>query len=264
MSESAPPATPYLGGRVVLVTRPAGQGEQLAERVRAAGGEPFLFPTLAIEPVPPSPYATALLREPDAFNWVVFVSANAVAHGLPLIVAAGAWPPGLRAAAVGAGTAAALRARGVPQVLAPAAGGDSESLLALTAMHEVGGQRVLVIRGVGGRELLADTLRVRGANVEYLECYRRALPAADPEPLRVRLRRGELDAVTAASGEALVNLVELAGLELQPELVALPVFVTHASIGEAAHRLGFRRVRVTPASDEGLLQGIMTFFAPPA
>ncbi len=53
-------------------------------------------------------------------------------------------------------------------------------------------------------------------------------------------------------------------MELQPELLALPVFVTHASIGEAAQRLGFRRVRVTPTSDEGLLQGIMAFFAPPA
>ena len=180
MSESAAPVAPSLAGRVVLVTRPAGQGEQLADRVRAAGGEPFLFPTLAIEPVSPSPHAAALLRRPDVFSWAVFVSANAVAHGLPLILAAGAWPPGLRAAAVGAGTAAALRARGVPQVLAPAAGGDSESLLALAAMHEVGGQRVLVIRGVGGRELLADTLRARGAHVEYLECYRRASACGGP------------------------------------------------------------------------------------
>jgi uroporphyrinogen-III synthase len=170
----------------------------------------------------------------------------------------------LRAAAVGAGTAAALRARGVQQVLAPPAGGDSESLLALPAMQQVSGQRVLVFRGLSGRELLADTLRARGAHVEYVECYRRVRPAADPEPLRVRLRRGELNAVTAASGEALVNLLELAGAELALELVALPVFVTHANIGETAQRLGFRRVQVTPASDEGLLQGMMAFFAAPA
>ena len=171
---------------------------------------------------------------------------------------------GLRAAAVGAGTAAALRAHGVPQVLAPPAGGDSESLLALPAMQQVSGQRVLVFRGIGGREQLADTLRARGAQVEYVECYRRVRPAADPEPLRARLRRGELDAVTAASGEALANLLEFAGAELTPELVALPVFVTHVNIGEAAQRLGFRRVRVTPTSDEGLLQGMMAFFAAPA
>jgi uroporphyrinogen-III synthase len=264
MSEPAAPGGATLAGRVVLVTRPAGQGEHLADRVRAAGGEAFLFPTLAIEPVAPSAHAIALLRHPHAFSWAVFVSANAVAHGLPHLPAAGTWPPGLRAAAVGAGTAAALRGRGVPQVLAPTAGADSESLLALPALQEVSGQRVLVFRGVGGRELLGDILRARGADVEYVECYRRVRPAADPEPLRVRLRRGELDAVTAASGEALVNLLEFAGAELAPRLVALPVFVTHVNIGEAAQGLGFRRVRVTPTSDEGLLQGMMAFFAAPA
>jgi len=170
----------------------------------------------------------------------------------------------LRAAAVGGGTAAALRARGIEQVLVPPVGGDSESLLALPAMQQVSGQRVLVFRGVGGREQLADTLRARGAHVEYVECYRRVRTQADPEPLRARLRRGELDAITAASGEALANLLELTGAELAPKLVALPVFVTHANIGQAARRLGFRCVQVTPASDDGLLQGMMAFFAAPA
>jgi uroporphyrinogen-III synthase len=69
--------------------------------------------------------------------------------------------------------------------------------------------------------------------------------------------------VTAASAHALANLVELTGTDLTPDLVALPVFVTHAHIAEAAQRLGFRRVHVTPTSDEGLLQGMMAFFATP-
>ena len=264
MSEAAAPGGAALAGRVVLVTRPAGQAEDLVGRVRSAGGEPFVFPTLAIEPVPPSAHAIALLCHPDAFSWAVFVSANAVAHGLPLVLQAGAWPPGLRAAAVGAGTAAALRAQGVPQVLAPAAGGDSESLLAFSDMQRVSGQGVLVFRGIGGREHLAETLRARGAQVEYVECYRRVRPAADPEPLRARLRRGKVDAITAASAEALANLLEFAGAELTSELLALPVFVSHVNIAGAAQRLGFRRVWVTPTSDEGLLQGMMAFFAAPA
>lgn len=252
-----------LAGRAILVTRPARQGERLADLVRAAGGEPCVFPTLAIESVAVSAHAAALLEHPEAFGWAVFVSVNAVAHGLPLLPAPGVWPPGLRAAAVGAGTAAALRAAGVPLVLAPSGGGDSEALLALAPLQQMSGQRVLLFRGVGGRELLADTLRARGAQVEYIECYRRVLPAADPEPLRARLRRGELAAVTAASAEALANLVELAGTQAA-EVLGLPVFVTHANIAAAAQRLGFGRVRVTPASDEGLVQGMMAFFAAPA
>ena len=137
-------------------------------------------------------------------------------------------------------------------------------LLALPPMQQVRGQRVLVFRGVGGRALLADTLRSRGAQVEYVECYRRVRPAADPEPLRTCLRSGGLDAVTAASAEALANLVELVGAELSPQLVALPVFVSHTHIAQAAQGLGFRRLQVTPTSDEGLVQGMMTFFTAPA
>jgi len=263
MSELGAPSAGPLAGRVVLVTRPAGQAEPLAERLRAAGATPLVFPTLAIEPVGPPADVIARLRNPQALDWAIFVSANAVTHGLPYLLGTGSWPPRLRAAAVGAATAAALRARGVPDVVVPSAGSDSESLLALPEMQQVSGQRVGLFRGVGGRELLADTLRARGAHVEYVECYRRGRPGTDPEPLRACLRYGQLDAVTAASAHALANLVELTGTDLTPDLVALPVFVTHAHIAEAAQRLGFRRVHVTPTSDEGLLQGMMAFFATP-
>jgi uroporphyrinogen-III synthase len=253
-----------LAGRVILVTRPTGQGERLAEMLRAAGGVPFVFPALEIEPVVPPVHVAALLQHPDAFDLAVFVSANAVAYGLPLVLAAGAWPPGVRAAAVGASTAAALRERGVVDVLAPGAGADSEALLAIEAMQQMRGQRVLIFRGVGGRELLAETLRARGAEVQYVECYRRVKPVADPEPLRARIQRDELHAVTAASSEALVNLLDLAGTQGAPRLLELPLFVPHEAIGVAAARLGFRRIRVTSTSDAGLLEGMMAFFAAPA
>jgi uroporphyrinogen-III synthase len=264
MSDVAGTGGAGLAGRVVLITRPAGQGERLAEMLRAAGGKPFVFPTLEIEPVAPPVGVAALLQHPEAFDLAVFVSANAVAHGLPLILGAGAWPPALRAAAVGARTAAALRERGVADVLAPHTGADSEALLALEAIQDMRGRRVLIFRGVGGRELLAETLRARGAEVHYLECYRRSKPAADPEPLRARVRRGELDAVTAASAEALANLVDLAGADVAPQLLEVPLFVTHENIGLAAARLGFRRVQVASTSDAGLLEGMMAFFGAPA
>jgi len=260
MSES-PTSQGTLTGRAILITRPAAQAEQLARLVVEAGGEPIVFPTLEIEPLALSPHAAALLARLDAFDLAVFVSSNAVIHGVALIRAAGGWRAGLRAVAVGAATAAALRAQGIDQVVAPQLGADSEALLALPEMQAVRGLRVIVFRGAGGRELLAETLRRRGAEVQYIECYRRLKPRTDPGALRRRLRdAGLLDAVTAASAEALANLLELVGPDA-PTVLTLPLFVTHDNIARAAARLGFRVIRVSGPGDEGLLRGMLSYFS---
>jgi uroporphyrinogen-III synthase len=80
--------------------------------------------------------------------------------------------------AVGPGTARALQAHGLDSIITPD-GQDSEALLALPQLADVAGKRVVIVRGVGGRALLADTLRARGAQVDFMECYRRMRPRAD-------------------------------------------------------------------------------------
>src|SRR5512145_1797935 len=198
-----------LAGKAVLIARPRGQAQALAERIRAAGGEHLVYLVLEIEPVAPDAQVRGALSALGTARLAVFVSANAVAHGLPLVRAAGGWPPTLTAAAVGAATASALRAQGVDRVLVPDQGADSEALLALPGLRSVAGQRVVIFRGVGGRELLADTLRSRGAQVAYVECYRRVKPALDASQILERVCAGTLHAAVAASAEALANLVEL-------------------------------------------------------
>ena len=243
-----------LAGKAVLVARPRRQAQALAEGIRAAGGEPLVFPVLQIEPVAPDAQARGVLRALGAVRLAVFISANAVEHGLPLVRAAGGWPAGLTAAAVGAATAAALRAQGVHRVLVPAHGADSEALLALPELRDVEGQRIVIFRGVGGRELLADTLRGRGAQVIYVECYRRGKAPLDVGPVIERLRAGALHAVVAASGEALANLVELVP---EPALLELPLAVTHPNVARAAHDLGFRRVQAVAGGEAGLLDALV-------
>jgi uroporphyrinogen-III synthase len=245
---------PPLAGRAVLIARPRRQAEALAERIRAAGGEALVVAALEIEPVAPDPQARAVLSTLGAAHLAVFISANAVEHGLPLVRAAGGWPAALRAAAVGLATASALRAQGIDRVLVPGQGGDSEALLALPELQNVSGQRIVIFRGVGGRELLADTLRSRGAQVGYVECYRRGKPVLDVRPVIGRLRSGTLHAVVAASGEALANLVELLP---EPGLLELPLVVTHANVGRAAHDIGFRRVQVAAGGESGLLDTLI-------
>lgn len=192
-----------LAGRIIAVTRPREQAAPLADAIAGAGGTPLLFPLLDILPV-----ADPLALEADVAGLpgaalAIFISPNAVAHALPLILAHGPWPVGLVPAAVGQGTVKALAARGVTGCIAPRERFDSEALLALPRLagERVSGKRVVIFRGDGGRELLADTLRARGATVECVACYRRAGPAGGVDILLERWRAGRLDALTVSSSE---------------------------------------------------------------
>jgi uroporphyrinogen-III synthase len=254
-------SSPGLAGRRIVLTRPAGQAGQLAALVRAAGGEPVLFPTLEILDTENVQPLIALVERLETFDLAVFISANAVNKALALVQSRRSWPPGLRVAAVGRASASALQRHGFPAVIVPEQGFDSEALLALPELNQVAGKRVLIFRGEGGRELLANTLAARGAVVEYAECYRRSLPQIDAAPLLALWGQGQLDAYTATSREALTNLFEMLGADGRPWLQATPLFVPHERIAAAARALGVRTVVLTAPGDEGLVAGAAVFFA---
>jgi uroporphyrinogen-III synthase len=253
MPASAASREVRLAGRRVLLTRPQPESRALAARIAAAGGAAIVFPTLEIQPVALSAASQAALQALGRHRLAVFVSANAVRHGMPLVRSMGGWPSGLAAAAVGNATAELLRTQGLREVLVPQTGADSEALLACRELQQVAGASVVVFRGEGGRELLADTLRARGAQVGYIECYRRAMPQTDPAPVRSALDAHALDAVVAASAEGVRNLLHLVGPEWQAALRSVPLIVTHPNVGEAARSLGFERVALAPDAEEGVV-----------
>ena len=187
-------SAPALAGRRVVVTRPAGQTAHLAALIRAAGGEPLLFPALEIFDAGDLQPVLALIERLDAFDLAIFISANAVEKALALVRARRAWPPALRVATVGRGSERELQRRGFAAVIAPTERFDSEALLDLPELKQMQGKRVVIFRGEGGRELLGDALTARGAAVEYAACYRRGRPKADPAPLLAWCARSELDA----------------------------------------------------------------------
>ena len=248
-----------LQGRAVLVTRPAHQAEKLARLISEANGVAVRFPALAIDPPSDPTRVKELLLGLQTFHLAVFVSGNAVDHGLALL--GSTWPPAVAVAAVGEGSAAALRGHGIATVIAPSGSADSESLLAAPQLQNLQGKRVLILRGEGGRELLAEELRVRGADVTYVECYRRVRPYADPSAIISRWEQGALHAVTAMSGETLDNLEAMLGPRGQQLLRTTPLFVPHASIAERARRIGLMEVAVTPPGDEGVVRGLRTWFS---
>jgi uroporphyrinogen-III synthase len=166
-------------------------------------------------------------------------------------------PDEIEVFAVGPGTAKALEALGLSGVTVPP-GQDSEALLALPQLDRVAGKRIAIFRGVGGRPVLADTLRARGATVEYVECYRRHCPDVDADPLLQRW--ADVSAVTVASAETLHNLATMMGDRGAGLLRATPLFVPHAKIAEAARLFGVAEVIVTAGGDAGLLQGLINWF----
>jgi len=248
-----------LAGRRILVTRPRAQSAALASLIGEAGGEAILFPAIEIaDPIDAGP-ARARLGRLESFDWAIFISANAAERGLALL--GRSWPGKVRAAAVGAGTRRLLLEHGVPDVIAPKGRADSEALLAMPEFDTVRGQRVAIIRGEGGREILRDELQARGASVEYVECYRRVLPQADPGPLLSQWVRGEVHAVTVNSAEALSNLLAVVGEAGASRVRSAPLFVPHPRVGDEAQRQGIARVVVAGPGDSEMLQALVAYFA---
>jgi uroporphyrinogen-III synthase len=247
-----------LAGRTVLVTRPAHQTAALVDMIDAAGGVAFAFPALDIEVVPVETLAAPLAQLRNA-DIAIFISPNAAQFGMAAIQAGGGLPAAIEVFAVGPGTARALQAQGVSGAIVPH-GHDSEALLALPQLQDMAGKRVVIVRGVGGRALLADTLTARGAEVHFLECYRRVRPQVDAAPLLARWQAGGIDAVTVTSAEMLRNLAALLGEAGAPLLVATPLFAPHEKIAEAARRFGIARVIATPGGDAGLMEGLLNWF----
>lgn len=253
-----------LAGHGVVITRPREQAGGLATLVAASGGEPLLFPALEIVDAPDLAPLAALLDRLAEFDLAVFISPSAVQKAMNLLRARrgdAGWPAALRVAAVGRGSRRELERQGLRGVIAPVAHADSEALLAMPELHDVGGRRVIVFRGDGGRELLGDTLAARGAEVVYAECYRRARPNADLGPLLKAWARGGVHAVTVSSGEGLANLFDMLGALGQGWLRATPLFVPHERVAVEAARLGIARISVAGPTDEEMHAALVAYFA---
>jgi uroporphyrinogen-III synthase len=243
-----------LNGLGVLVTRPAHQAGPLCDRIAAAGGRPVRFPLLAIRDLSDTPAVAARLAQLADYQLAIFISPNAVELGLRAINRHGGLPPGLKLACVGRGSARTLAQRlGREPDIVPETRYDSEGLLALPALQAVAGQRILILRGEGGRELLADTLRRRGAQVDYLELYRRECP---PAAAAERDWLEKTDIITITSSESLQNLLQLTAAKERSRLLEKPLLVVSERTAALARELGFRQpALLTPrAGDEALLQ----------
>lgn len=240
---------PPLAELTVLVTRPATQAAVLCEQITHHGGTAIAFPAVEI--------AALSATVASGHDLVVFVSVNAVAHGVHLIEKA----PTTRVAAIGKATAAALARASFPADIVPEAGFDSEALLAHPELTLASGARVLIVRGAGGRELLQESFAARGLLVETREVYQRIRPiVADSlrDALEERWLNEGIDVVTATSIETLHNLMQMLserGRELLRKTVLL---VPSRRIAEAASAAGLNGLAiVAKGADDASMIGAL-------
>ena len=254
-------STAPLSGRGVVITRPREHASALAELIRAAGGDPILFPTLEILPPENADAVSAVIARLEEFQLAIFVSPTAALRGHAMVSASRNWPESLSVAAVGAGTATVLKERGIRNVISPSGEADSEALAALSELQDLRGRSVVIFRGQGGREWLRSELEARGARVEYAECYRRTRPDAHVGGLMARWQAGGVEAVSITSSEGLANFLAMLGPTGERYLRATPVFVPHPRIEQAARNLDVRQVIVTGRGDERTVAEMAAFFA---
>lgn len=239
----------------ILVTRPHHQAEGQAERLSGLGLQPVLLPLLEIIPTDESSSAYPLLKsrilDLDLYHHVIFISANAVQFGMDLIDQY--WPQlpvGIEWLAIGQQTAARLSHYGI-SATPPEQGYDSEALLRLPSLQTLTDQRILIMRGAGGRELLGEQLQARGARVDYADLYQRTAPDYTSAQISSSIGNTVVAAALITSGEALHNLDQLQHQQPQLNFIKTALMVVPSSrVARQAKSLGYTRVIVANGPDD--------------
>lgn len=241
----------------VLVTRPADQFEEVSTLIEQARAHAVPFPLLDIIALPQNSLADKTILDSDQYDLSIFISRNAVRFGAPLLKSL--WhglPQHMLWLGVGRSTAAEMARHAVTGTFPEQA--SSEGVLQMPETQKMTGKRVLIVRGEGGREMLATTLRQRGAQVDYFEVYRRKKHPWTHAQLVQLLSEEQIQVVMLTSGEALEYFSELLGRGDERLTLLLP----SARLVNLAGQLGFDRIRLTEgAGSQAMASGLSSWMA---
>lgn len=247
-----------LTGLRILVTRPLHQTQHLCDLICRAGGNPIVFPTLAIAEIADKKPLIDIIKNLDHMDVALFTSANSVLQTATLIQQA--WPhlpAKLQFAAIGKATAQTLAKFNLPISIYPEKEFNSEALLAVNALQNIRNKRIVIFRGDEGRELLTKTLKKRGAVVTEAFAYKRTQPQTESLLLLKALQAGAIDIMISTSQNSLHNLLNMLGTAGHKDLMNTPLLVISQRIAQLAKQTGFNTVIVTEnASDAALLSAL--------
>lgn len=245
--------------RNIMITRPAHQSGKLAQGIKAAGGETFLFPTLEIIPSELTKENKEKIQHLQQFDIIIFISPNAVEIGLKQIQALTTLPENVLLATIGQGSAKTLnKILGKQPDISPQENFNSEGLLATSAMQSIDKKHILIIRGNGGREHLKETLQQRGAIVEYLDVYKRIKPAINTSDLEQYLQNNQIAAIVITSAESLKNLLELTPVKVLSLLLQVPLLLINQRLVKIAKEAKFsgNLFIANEASDDAIIESL--------
>lgn len=247
-----------------LVTRPEHQSAELSQLLQLNRFEPLLFPTIKIKAATPSDFLEHLDTHIASYDVLLFVSRNAVDFCFHFLNGS-ELPPHLQVGVIGSGTLAALEQHGLSTLIIPDGEFNSEGLLAASALQQVEGKRVLIFRGQEGRNLLGDTLKERGASVDYCEVYRRVLPRNGGQRYQAMIEaKGSPEIAVFTSSEGMKNCFDILDQSQCLQLREIPWLLISERMRETATDLGHNAkiIIAKRASDEGLLQALINWRQP--
>jgi len=263
-----------LQGCSVVVTRPAAQADSLAEMIEDAGGKALLFPVLQISESSDKSELDSLIQSLPDYSILILISPNAVNFGLGYLLQHTQIPTSCQIATVGKGSALCAKVLLnreidiVPSAFDGQSGGyNSEALLALPELQDVKNKKIAILRGNGGRELLADTLRERGALVSYINTYNRCIPDDDDVQKRLNTLIANAEdkaaiCVTITSAEGLRNFLTLLGNHATEWLSKTQLIIINVRLLKIAKQLGFKKEALVAknASDQALTDCVVDWF----
>lgn len=245
-----------LTGLIVLLTRPSLQGDDMRRAIESFGAKVLSLPLIEIKSLNDAQAIQGLkdkVLQLDSYQSLIFVSNNAVSFGGEVIN--NYWPQfpvGVDVIAIGPTTADAARERFACEVIQSSGGMTSEDILRLPQLQDVSEKKLGIVRGQGGRELLADTLRERGAIVDYLEAYSRTPVVYASAEFCDGLQAVGVNVLTVSSGESLDRLTHLLA-DNREMIQQLHLVVPSERVAGQALDAGYQRVHNAGGADSASL-----------
>ncbi len=230
----------------VLLTRPQGRNQSMIEALNEKGVSHIVTPLLNVQATDIHQHQSSIEQFNQA-DIVIFISTNAVKFASQALN--NQFPNSAQFYAVGEATYQALLAFGITSQKAPQECQQTEGLLTLESLQNISNKKIVIVRGVGGREALAEALISRGAIVNYWEAYQRGCPKLDKDSTVHEWQNAEIDTIVVTSGEILDNLIKLVPKELFAWLRACHIIVPSSRVQEQALANGLLHVTNAKAAN---------------